>query len=38
MPTIDKLYSHRFVSDIGRHQRDIEAAVMQSTNNEKLIV
>ena len=36
--TIDKLYSHRFVSDVGRHQRDIEAAIMQSTHNEKLIV
>lgn len=38
LPTIDKLYSHRFVSDVGRHQREIESAIMQSTHNEKLIV
>jgi len=38
LPTIDKLYSHRFVNDLGRHQREIENAVLQSRNNEALIV
>jgi hypothetical protein len=38
LPTIDKLYSHRFVNDVGRHQRELEGAVLQSKQNELLIV
>lgn len=37
LPTIDKNYGHLFVSDIKRHQDQVQKAISDTLKNEELI-